>query len=108
MDAGRGGSAHRGDVGAGRCTFRLTGEAFGVARAEPVQRRQERPLILVRLQRGEVEEGGQSVVVAAAAEASVVVACVVVAAVVSVVVAAVVAAAAISAVASVINHHWFD
>ena len=66
MYPGRGGPAHRCDVGAGGGTFGLPGDVFGVAGAEPVQRRQERPLVGVRLERAEVEEGGQSVLAASA------------------------------------------
>ncbi|WP_233258045.1 hypothetical protein [Micromonospora sp. S4605] len=66
MDLGRSGPAHRGDVGTGYGLLGLLGDPFGVAGAETVQRRQERPLVRVRLERAEVEEGGQSVLAAAA------------------------------------------
>ena len=51
LDPGGVGPAHRGDVGADGGPFRPAGDPFRVAGAEPVQRRQERPLVLVRLQR---------------------------------------------------------
>ncbi|MCW3844889.1 hypothetical protein ONA70_32925 [Micromonospora yasonensis] len=66
MDLGRGGPAHRGDVGTGDGLVGLPGDVFGVAGAESVQRRQERPLVHVRLERAEVEKRGQSILAAAA------------------------------------------
>ncbi|WKU05358.1 hypothetical protein [Micromonospora sp. HUAS LYJ1] len=65
MDLGRGGPAHRGDIGVGDGLLGLSGHGFGVAGAEPVQCRQERPLVGVRPEGAEVEEDGQSVLAAA-------------------------------------------
>ncbi|MEV0129021.1 hypothetical protein AB0H83_11255 [Dactylosporangium sp. NPDC050688] len=55
------GSAQRGDVGADDRLFRAPGDPGRVARAEPVEGRQVRPLILVRLQRRQVQERRQPV-----------------------------------------------
>ena len=68
MDPGCGGPADRGDVGAGGGAFRVPGEAFRVAGAKTVQRRQERPLVLLRLERAEVEERGESLLPAPAVQ----------------------------------------
>lgn len=65
MDPRRVRPAHRGDVGAGSWPFRLPGDPFGVAGAEPVQGRQERPLVVVRFEGAEVEERGQPMPAAA-------------------------------------------
>jgi hypothetical protein len=53
--------AHGGDVGANDRLLRPSGNPRRVTWAEPVQRRQERPLVLVRLEGCEVEEHRQPV-----------------------------------------------
>ena len=58
---GCGRCAQGGDIRADCGALRASCDFLGVARAEPVQCRQECPLILVRLERREVEKCGQAV-----------------------------------------------